>query len=125
MRFVRGKEVVEIPKYSDEAYSCCVGTRLMGCNNSHKAIRNGELFEVTDISLTTITLRNERGEISLTPQQLAKHCRLCWAVTYPSIQGRTLDGTVSVWDLDSKHFTARHLYVGVSRATHGSKVRVH
>ena len=120
---------MRFPKYSDEGYSCCVGTRLMGCNNSFRSksqeIKNGELFEVTGINLTHITLRNERGEISLTPQQLAKHCRLCWAVTYPSIQGRTLDGTVSVWDLDSKHFTARHLYVGVSRATHGSKVRVH
>ena len=99
----------------------------MGCNNSHKAIRNGELFEVTanTANCMNITLCNERGEISLTPEQVAKRCRRCWAVTYPSIQGRTLTGMVSVWDLDSKHFTAQHLYVGISRATHGPKVRVH
>ena len=70
-------------------------------------------------------LRGERGEVTLTPEQTAKHCRLSWAVTFPSIQGRTLTGTVSVWDLDSKNFTVRHLYVGISRATHGSNVRVH
>ena len=124
MRYVRGKEAVDIPKYSEEGYPCCVGTRMMGCNNSHKAIKNGGLFEVNQI-MTNRTLRNEHGEISRPPEQVAKHCRLCWAVTYPSIQGRTLNGTASVWDLDSKHFTARHLYVGISRATHGSKVRVH
>ena len=95
-----------------------------GLQQFHKAIRNGELFDVSGVGIN-LTLCNARGEISLTPEQVAKHCRLCWAVTYPSIQGRTLTGTVWVWDLDSKHFTAQHLYVGIYRATHGSKVRVH
>ena len=120
--------MVEVPKYSDPGYPCCVGTRLMGCNNSFRAkgreIKNGELFEVCAIG-ENVTLRNEQGEISLTPEQVAKHLRLTWAVTYPSIHGRTLQGTVGVWDLDSKHFTTKHLYVGVSRATHGSKVSVY
>ena len=41
------------------------------------------------------------------------------------VQGRTLQGTVALWDLSSQHLTAKHPYIGLSRATHGSLVRVY
>ena len=73
-----------------------------------------------------IHLENEHGaKFIVAAEQVAKHLRMPWAVTYPAIQGRTLQGTVGVWDADSKHFSTKHLYVGVSRATHGSKVSVY
>ena len=56
--------------------------------------------------------------------QVTKHTRLRWAVTYPAIQGRTLEGTVRLWDTDSRHFTLAALYIGASRATDGSLVSV-
>ena len=123
--FCEGKETVSIPKYSDPAFKCCVGTRLLGSNNSYKAIHNGGLYHVTALG-EGIHLEDEHGvKFIVTAEQVAKHLRLSWAVTYPAIQGRTLQGTVGVWDADSKHFSCKHLYVGVSRATYGSKVSVY
>ena len=54
---------------------------------------------------------------------LVKHTRLRHALTLRSVQGRTLSGTVALYDINSKHFTPTHLYVGLSRATDGRTVR--
>ena len=54
---------------------------------------------------------------SLTHQQAFESLRLCYALTYASCcQGLTLPGVVRL-DTESKHFTLKHLYVGLSRAT--------
>ena len=97
----------------------------MGANNCHGDIINGGLNVV--ISLIPLRLRDKEtcAEFLFSPEQVAKHTRLRWACTYPSVQGRTLQGTVALWDLSSRHFTPRHLYIGLSRATHGSLVRVY
>ena len=63
-------------------------------------------------------------EFTMSSAQVAKHTRLRWAVTYPAVQGRTLKGTVRLWDAGSKHFTLEALYIGVSRATGGHLVSV-
>jgi len=110
-----------------QAFDCWSGTRLIGADNEHKKIVNGALLEVLDIDPkkkkgVLVHDRETKKEFSMTIAQVAKHTRLCWAVTYPAVQGRTLDGTVRLWDIDSKHFTLEALYVGVSRATHGSLV---
>ena len=65
-----------------------------------------------------------KEKFKLKLEQAAKHTRLRWAVTYPAVQGRTLDGTVRLWDLQSKHFTLEALYIGVSRARHGELVSI-
>ena len=63
------------------------------------------------------------GGLSLTPEQMVKHCRLCHALTYASAQGLTLPGRVRL-EVDSLHMTLRHLYVGISRATSSHLVEV-
>ena len=119
-----------ICKNRAQPYDLWPGTRLIGSDSETKFIVNGALLDVltvtNDEDEIKVTLRDieTNVEFTLTPQQLAKHTRLRWAVTYPAIQGRTLDGTVRLWDADSKHFTIEALYVGLSRAKDGSKVSV-
>jgi len=118
-----------ICKNRAQAYDLWPGTRLIGATSETKHIVNGALFDVTAVSNDEeikVTLKDieTNVEFTLTPEQVAKHTRLRWAVTYPAIQARTLDGTVRLWDSDSKHFTIEALYVGLSRAKDGSKVSV-
>ena len=54
--------------------------------------------------------------VSLTHQQAFESLRLSYALTYASCQGLTLPGVVRL-DTQSSHFTMKHLYVGLSRAT--------
>ena len=118
-----------ICKNRAQAYDLWPGTRLIGATSETKHIVNGALLDVMAVSNDEeikVTLKDieTNVEFTLTPEQVAKHTRLRWAVTYPAIQGRTLDGTVRLWDADSKHFTIEALYVGLSRAKDGSKVSV-
>ena len=115
-----------ICKNRAQAYDLWPGTRLIGSDSETKNIVNGALLDVTGVKDDEIKLRDieTKVEFTLTPEQVAKHTRLRWAVTYPAIQGRTLDGTVRLWDTASKHFTIEALYVGLSRAKEGSKVSV-
>ena len=63
-------------------------------------------------------------EFEVSVSSLVKHTRLRHALTLCSVQGRTLSGTVALYDINSKHFTPTHLYVGLSRATDGRKVSI-
>ena len=115
-----------ICKNRAQAYDLWPGTRLIGATSETKYIVNGALLDVIAVDGDEIKLVDieTKVEFTLDCQQVAKHTRLRWAVTYPAIQGRTLDGTVRLWDADSKHFTIEALYVGLSRAKEGSKVSV-
>ena len=97
----------------------------MGANNCHREVINGGLYVVQRLGPLTLRDEDTGAEFVMSPEQVAKHTRLRWACTYPSMQGRTLKGTVALWDLDSQNFTSRHLYIGLSRATNGSLVRVY
>jgi hypothetical protein len=109
-----------------QAFDCWPGTRLIGADNEHKHVVNGAILEVLDTDSKGARIRDKETEeeFTMNVEQLTKHTRLSWAVTYPAVQGRTLDGTVRLWDVDSKHFTLEALYIGVSRARHGSLVSI-
>ena len=51
-----------------------------------------------------------------------RHLRLSYAMTYASIQGRSCQGSVALWDTDHPKFSRRHLVMGLSRATAAEKV---
>ena len=110
-----------------QAFDCWPGTRLIGADNEHRNVVNGAILEVLDIDSKGARIRDKETEeeFTMSIEQLTKHTRLRWAVTYPAVQGRTLDGTVRLWDVDSKYFTLEALYIGVSRARHGSLVSIH
>jgi len=115
-------ETVRI-EHPEGAFDCFVGTKLVGCTNSYPGIVNGAFLSVLALS-PQITLVDEEmnHEIRLTPQQLARHCKLRHALTLTSCQGRTLRGTIALHDSSSRHFSLTHLYVGLSRATNGKNV---
>jgi hypothetical protein len=124
-RLAKNKFTVSIPPGPDPGFELFCGTKLLGCNNSHKIIRNGSLYGVIKVlPFKCIVLEDQdTGEtFEVDPIQIAKHTRIAYACTFPSVQGRTLKGSVCIWDYNSKHFNNRHLYIGISRATNGSLV---
>ena len=76
-----------------------------------------EEVSVTEDSPETVELSHDEASMFL---------RLTYALTYASIQGRTIRNKhICLLDVHHKrYFTTRHLIVGVSRATHGQYVHV-
>ena len=74
----------------------------------------------------TLVVCNETGRerIELTHAQAAAWLRLPFAQTYASCQGSEFEGSLRLWDTDSRHFTRRRLFVAVSRAKEGCAIRV-
>ena len=109
-----------------QSYTLWPGTRLIGSDNEHKSVVNGALLDVVDLEGDEVQIKDieTNEEFTMSVAQVTKHTRLRWAVTYPAIQGRTLKGTVRLWDTDSTYFTLAALYIGASRATDGSLVSV-
>ena len=65
-------------------------------------------------------------KLTLTHSETSHVLRLTEALTYPSVQGRTLrDKHILLMGANERsHFSSRHLVVGLSRATHGKYVHV-
>ena len=106
---------------------CFAGTRLIGCNCTLRGIVNGAFLLVTRVSPEAVWLQDEDTsgeELEVSAAQVAKQTRLRWALTLTSVQGRSLPGTVGIHDTSSRHFTAAHLYVALSKATHGANVTI-
>jgi hypothetical protein len=98
-----------------------VGLEFLGCLPIEKqGVRNGVLYKIESITDTV----NFEGGISLSKEDTVQLMRLSHAMTYASVQGRETEGTLSLHDCSSGHFTHRHLYVALSRAKKASYVRV-
>jgi hypothetical protein len=91
------------------------GIQLFGCTSAAKAIRNGCLYTVESIDTESKTLVLEGGG-SLTFDQAKTWLRLSYAQTFASCQGTEFDGSLCLWDCAHRHFSRRHLFVGLSRA---------
>jgi len=117
-----GKKCVPIPKGDDPAFSCFVGTKLVGSSTYGKFV-NGGRYKV--VCLNPLRVEDDAGvTFDTTAEQISKHCMLAFALVYPKVQGITELGTVMLHDLDSKFFQKNHLYVGLSRVTTGCNVYV-
>ena len=100
---------------------------MIGTNSTLRPIVTGAFLLVADVSAEVVTLKDEDidgEELEITVSQLVRHTRLAHGLTLCSAQGRTLSGSIALHDLGSRHFTSTHLYVGLSRATDGSKVSI-
>ena len=92
-----------------------------------RGIVNGAFLLVTRVSPEAVWLQDEDTsgeELEVSAAQVAKHTRLRWALTLTSVQGRSLPGTIGIHDTNSRHFSAAHLYVALSRATDGANVTI-
>ena len=93
------------------------GLQLIGAGSR---CLKGLFYEVEDVNETVVRLTSG---LELTHEQATQSLRLCYAITYASCQGLTLPGVVRL-DTQSSHFTLKHLYVGLSRATAAGLVEV-
>ena len=80
----------------------------------------GLFYEVQEVTEEMVRLTSG---LLLTHEQAVQSLRLGYALTYASCQGLTLPGVVRL-DTKSSHFTLKHLYVGLSRATSADLVEV-
>jgi hypothetical protein len=93
---------------------CWPGQLLIGCCRSRGEVCNGCFYTVASVDATHLTLE---PDIKLTHAMASRCLRLTHALTLASCQGLTLPGRVRIVETTSSHFTLKHLFVGLSRAT--------
>ena len=99
------------------------GLQLIGCVSAEKkGVRNGCLYTVAAVGDGKVSLAGL--EAVFTYEQAKLWLRLSYAQTYASCQGSEFDGTLVLWDVSSRHYTKRHLFVGLSRAKFAAAVGV-
>ena len=95
------------------------GQTLLGAAGS-RTIRNGCMYTVENVTDDAIVLVGE-GKVTFAQTGCL---RLAHAQTYASCQGTEFPGSLALWDCDSNHFTMRHLFVALSRATVAGNIAV-
>jgi hypothetical protein len=100
------------------------GVPLVACKTwESEAITNASLWTVA--GLNPLTLESETGKvIEFDPARFQEFFRLAHAMVFQVAQGRTLPGTVCLWETGSPHFTKKHRLVGLSRATAAELVSI-
>ena len=98
------------------------GLELYGCVQSErKGIKNQVLYNIEEIGNEGVVLQ---GGIQLSFEEARNWLRLSFAQTYSSSQGTEFSETLRLHDTNSKFFTKRHLFVGLSRAKRADMVSV-
>ena len=95
------------------------GCELLGAG-THK-VKNGIMYKLEAIEDEHVLFTT--GE-RLTFQEVARDLRMSFAQTYMSCQGSEFHDSLKLWDCDSKFFTLKHLYVGMSRSRDSAKVAI-
>ena len=98
------------------------GIQLFGCTST-AVVRNGCLYTVESVDAQAQTLVLE-GVGKMTFEQAKVHLRLSYAQTYASCQGTEFADSLCLWDTAHKHFSRRHLFVGLSRARQNAVVNL-
>jgi hypothetical protein len=101
------------------------GLVLVG-NATEDGVKNGVFYRVVEIAETKVTLQlmDTDETIKVWLDKITTRLRPAAALTYFSSQGRTLKGRVRLLDTKCRHFSPRHLAVGVGRATGARLVQV-
>jgi len=102
---------------------------LIGFSDCPKDIKNGCFYRVEEVDTDSVFLFSldeggGKNYLSVSFKTMEEKLRLSHAMVYAAIQGRTLKGSVRLWDTGHRHFTKTHLLVGVSRATSGLVVDI-
>ena len=101
-----------------------VGVPLVACKTwESEGITNASFWTV--VALSPLRLESEAGKvIEFDPARCQEYFRLAHAMTYQVSQGRTLPGTVCLWEVGSSDCGAKHIRVGLSRATAAELVSI-
>ena len=90
------------------------GQQLLGCvGRPRRGIKNSCLYTVKGCE-DLITFEEIPGEF--TEAEVVSDLRLSNCQTYASCQGTEFNDSLTLHELSHPRFTARHLYVGLSRA---------
>ena len=99
-----------------QSFELFEGTRLMGANNDTKGVVNGGFLTAGEVREGDCDVTDEWGaSCTLTHAQVGRSTRLAWAITVTASQSREFDCSVCLWDLGSRHYSMRHLYVAMTR----------
>ena len=112
--------------HEEPEYICCAGTPLVGTCTS-RGFCNGAFYEVLAVSKDCVKVRDSLTQqvLEVTSETLGRHTAVAWAVVYHRAQGLTIrDKVVALHDLESKFLTRAHVFVGLSRVTAGTDIRV-
>ena len=100
------------------------GIKLLGAVSSEKkGIRNGCLYTVSALDQEHAELEELPGA-RFSHSEVKQWLRLSHAQTYASVQGTEFEGALRLHDVQHKHFSRRHLFVGLSRAKDAALVSV-
>jgi hypothetical protein len=100
------------------------GLVLVG-NATEDGLKNGIFYSVVSVGeKAVLQVADSTETVNVRLDRLTARLRPAAALTYFSSQGRTLRGTLRLHDTKSKHFSRRHLAVGVGRATSARLVQV-
>ena len=92
-----------------------VGQAVVACTRGRK-LKNGCKYTIQALG-PTVTVQADGGEpVHLKRAEFFSAMRLCYAVTYASAQGLTIEGLLRLHDTSHMRFDARMLFVGMSRA---------
>ena len=95
------------------------GTRHIACMAQTKqGIHNSMLLECVSFDTEHVTLRDfeGKGEFVCTHSFCKANLRSALCFTISSAQGRTIPGTIGLYDLAHPRYTLRHLYTCCSRS---------
>ena len=99
-----------------QAFELFEGTRLVGANNETRGIFNGVFMTVGEVREDDCDVVDKFGDCAaLTFATIARSVRLAWAITIDSSQSREFECPVVLWDLGSRFYTLRRLYVAITR----------
>ena len=85
-------------------------------NNDTANVVSGGFLTVQALRENECDVINEFGAVhTLTHESIGRSTRLAWAITVTSSQSREFDCRVCIWDLSSRFYTTRHLYVAMTR----------
>ena len=109
---------------NEHEYKLCLETPLIGACTGNKII-NGVRYKVVEILENEICVKaQDEKVIKINKDICGKILQLGWACVYQKVQGQTVSGTVQLHDFYSRHFKIEHLYVGLSRVVHHSKIKL-
>ena len=117
----------EDPKYPHSQHLYVAeGDRLLAVKTNGGTLLNGAFVNVLKLDDENITVEDDMtGQITALPHsRFQEHLVSSVAVTYQGLQAKSVPGTVALHQTGHKHFSRRHLLVGMSRATHISNLSI-
>ena len=137
MRRLKPADAIRIPKAPNPGATCdnqeiwiWKGAQFFGCCRSiKKGIRNAVLYDVTDFDSKAVHIcMTERPDEkhTITHVEASLWLRPSFAQTYASCQSTEypLDTILELCETSHRHFSWKHLYVGLSRSKSSEAVQV-